>query len=90
MFDVISLRRSKTDGGHDRMAVEEIGAALIRDQGARNSGIFSFRLDAKQRIQIPGFKADFCAGKIFEVFRRELGIQPLALEEGDEVGMAGL
>ena len=71
MFDLSLLRRSQPDGGHSRVAVEEIRAAGIRDQRARNSGQLGFRLRAKQRIEVFGLKANFGGGKVFEIFRQE-------------------
>jgi len=68
VFDLSFIRRSETDGGNDRLAVEEIWAAGIRDQRAGNSGVFSFCLGAEQGIEAICLEADLGAGKVFKVF----------------------
>ena len=90
MFVLSFVRRPETEGGNDRLAIEEIGAAGIRDQGTRNSSALCFRFCAEQCVEGPGVKTDFSARKTFEVFGRQLRIELLALEEGPEVSVTGL
>jgi hypothetical protein len=52
VFDFVLLRWSESDGGYNRLTVEEIGAAGIRNQSARNSAMEGFRFSAKQGVKV--------------------------------------
>lgn len=82
MFDLIFVRRTETEGGDDRLAVEEIWAAGIRDQRARDSRLFCQRLSAKQGIEVFSFETNLGAGKVFEIFSQNVRTQFLTSKEG--------
>ena len=72
------------------MAIEEMGTAGIRDQGARNSGRVRLRLSAKQGVEMFSLEADFGARKRPEIFRQSRRIGFLAFEESAEISVPGL
>ena len=90
MFDLLVIRRSQADGGNDRLAVEKIEAAGIRDERARDIGCLGFALNAKQGIKVFAVETNLGAGEIFEVFSQDSGIQFLAFEKRAEICVTSL
>jgi len=73
VFDIVFVRRTETEGGYDRLAIEEIQAAGIRNEEVRDSGKFCLREGAQQGIEVFCPEADLGAGKIFEVIGQKKG-----------------
>ena len=72
------------------MAIEEIGAAGIRDERTRDSSGLGFGLRAKQSVEVFGLETDLSAWKVLDVISQKLRIQFLATKEGADVSMASL